>query len=124
MRLTKDQINEYKQVILSGISAEDYNGKELLTDKDKIQFVLNCFNSEYYKWQSHKNIQSVFTEYLQGLPSCLHIPFTNYDILQLAEKINKTEYKTDRQQCKIIENYFSFMANIFFKMVRQYKIEI
>jgi len=121
-RLTADQINEYKKVILNGISAEDYNGQELKTDKEKVQFVFDCFNQEFYSWQSHKNIQAVFTEYLQGLPSCISIPFYNSDIIELAERINKTEYKTDNQQWKIIENYFAFMSNIFFKLVKGYKI--
>jgi len=120
-RLTTEQINEYKKVILDGIEEND-EGQILTSDKDKIQYVFNCFNQEYYKWHNHKNIQAVFTEYLQGLPSCIHIPFTNYDILQLAERINKVEYKTEKQQWKIIENYFRFMSNIFFKLVKQYKI--
>ena len=121
MRLTKEQINEYKQVILSGIDGENY-GKQLETDKEKIQFVLDCFTAELYKWQQQKNIQGVFKEWLMGLPSALHIPFYNSDIIELAERINKTTY-TEKQAEKIIENYFSFMTNIFFKLVKQYKIE-
>ena len=58
MRLTKEQINEYKQVVLSGIDGENY-GKQLETDKEKIQFVMDCFQAEAYKWQKQKNIQTV-----------------------------------------------------------------
>jgi hypothetical protein len=121
MRLTKEQINEYKQVILSGVDGENY-GKQVETEKEKIQFVMDCFQAEAYKWQKQKNIQVVFREWLMGLPSALSIPFMNYDIIQLAEKINGIKY-TDKQAEKIIENYFGFMTNIFFKLVKQYKIE-
>ena len=121
MRLTKDQINEYKQVVLSGIDGENY-GKELETDKEKIQFVMDCFQAEAYKWQKQKNIQTVFAAWLMGLPSALYIPFYNSEIIELAERINGIKY-SEKQAEKIIENYFSFMTTIFFKLVKQYKIE-
>jgi hypothetical protein len=121
MRLTAEQINNYKQVILSGINGAVYEVKTD-TDKEKMQFVYNCFYSELYKWQSHKNIQTVFAEWLQGLPSACYIPFYNSDIIELAEKINGTIY-TDKQADKILENYWRFMTGIFFRLFRQYKIK-
>lgn len=121
-RLTTEQINEYKKVILDGIDGENY-GKQVETEKEKVQFAYDCFLLEAFNWNKNRNMQVVFTEWLQGLPSALNIPFTNYDIIQLAERINKVTY-TEKQADKILENYFNFMANIFFKLVKQYKIEV
>ena len=121
-RLTKDQIDQYKQYFIDYISAEDYNHKELKTDKEKLQFVFDCFYSEYWHWNKKRNIQAVFAEYLSGLPSCVNIVFMNYDILQLVEKINGK--LTEKQEDRIIENYWNFMSSIFFKLVKQYKINI
>jgi len=120
-RLNRKQINEYKKYFLSSINTEDYdfNGD---SDKDKIDFVLKCFYSEFFNWNINRNKQVVFTEWLQGLPSCVNIVFYNYDILQLAEKIEGK--LTEEKEEKIIENYFAFMSNIFFKLVKQYKIGI
>jgi hypothetical protein len=121
MRLTKEQINEYKQVILSGIDGTCYEVK-MDTDREKMQFVVDCFRKEFYCWQSHKNIQAVFAEWLQGLPSACHIPFYNSDIIELAERINGVKY-TDKQADKILGNYWNFMTGIFFRLFRQYKIK-
>jgi len=120
-RLTKDQINQYKQYFIDCIDGENYN-QELKTDKEKIQFVFDCFNSEYWHWNKRRNIQKVFAEYLSGLPSCVNIVFMNYDILQLAERINGK--LTEKQEEKILENYWNFMSSIFFKLVKQHKINI
>jgi len=124
MRLKKEQINKYKQVILNGINPENYGAFQCENDREKIQFVLECFNAEYYKWQSHRNIKSVFTEYLQGLPSCVNIPFMNWEILEMASEISKINFKTEKQEWKIIDNYFNFMTDIFFKLVKDYKIKL
>ena len=121
-RLNKEQVNEYKQYFLDSINTDGYNFNGD-SDKDKINFVLRCFYSEFFNWNINRNKRTVFTEWLQGLPSCINIVFYNYDILQLAEKINKVEY-SEKEGEKIILNYFSFMTTIFFKLVKQYKIEI
>jgi hypothetical protein len=124
MRLNKEQNAKYMNYILSCINAEEY-GKENLTDKEKVQFVIDCFVAEKWNWQKKQKIslQSAFTEYLQGLPTCLTLAFYNSDIVKLAEEISGEKY-TDKQADKIFGNYWIFMASKFFRLAKSLKINI
>jgi hypothetical protein len=60
---------------------------------------------------------------LQGLPSCLNIVFSNYDIIQLAKSWESLpENATEKQEDKILSNYFNFMAAKFFQLCSQNKV--
>lgn len=124
MRLNKEQNAKYMNYILSCINAEEY-GKENLTDKEKVQFVIDCFVAEKWNWQKKQKIslQSAFTEYLQGLPTCLTLAFYNSDIVKLAEEISGNTYN-EKIADKILENYWRFMTAKFFRLAKSLKINI
>jgi hypothetical protein len=100
----------YKNYILGTIE-EDGEGKPLKTDQEKIDYIFNRFNSEY-GW----NIKRVgkfkaMTEWLQGL--ALNIEYMNVAIVPLAIKMGSIDPNpSEKLQAKVIENYWSFMANV------------
>ena len=100
----------YKNYILSTIE-EDSEGKPIKTDQEKIKYIFDRFYSEY-GW----NIERVgkfkaMTEWLQGL--ALDIEYWNDSIVPLAIKMGSIdENPSEKLQAKVIDNYWSFMANV------------
>ena len=109
MKLTPKQRQNYKKYIYSCIDIED-----------KENTVINLMKR--FKIEAGWNIDRVgrlnaLTEWIQGLPSCINIAFTNYEILQLAKKLGGIEKNpTEAQECKILDNYFNFIANYILQM--------
>lgn len=74
------KINPY---LLSAIDGEGY-GKTFGTAAEKLQFVADCFKSEYCYPENlirYPNHQDRFAQWLMGLPSSYNIDFENYRIL-------------------------------------------
>ena len=90
---------------------------------DTFQAVYDTFMSEYGNWniQQHKgNKQKYFAEWLQGLPSCFTIAFYNWEILQLAKTWGSLpENASEKQENKILENYWNFMSYKFFQLLKK-----
>lgn len=103
--------------LLNAIDCEGYDLNPLpSTDREKLQHVANCFFNEVYKWQINKNVQDVLMEWFMGLPSCINIDFENYKIIEIAKKWGSLpENATERQEDKIIENWFNLIA---FKLIQ------
>lgn len=60
-----------------------------------------------------------------GLPSCIDIPFMNYDILQLAKEFGSIpQDASEKEEEKIIERYWDFMANKIFVLFNRYEINM
>jgi hypothetical protein len=107
--------------ILDSIDGDGY-GVELTTDKQKIDFVYDTFKSEYghqIKYYGN-NEQRAFKEYLAGLPSCINIEFRNFYILEMAKQWGSIpENATEKQEYKIISNWFAYIATNFFQLRRK-----
>lgn len=61
---------------------------ENATDKEKINFVFKTFEDEYgnqYNKRIYPNECERLAQYLRGLPSCINIAFTDYDIIQIGK---------------------------------------
>jgi|AntDeeMinimDraft_6_1070357.scaffolds.fasta_scaffold38002_1 hypothetical protein len=100
-----------KLYIISCIASDGYGVPELITTADKIAFVQDCFNKEYGFNIAQVGRQTAVMNWLQGLPSCLNIEFMNYQILILAETWGSLPPNaSEKQQDKIIDNYWNFMA--------------
>lgn len=97
------------------------------TDKEKLQFLYNTFIKEYWYGENKRyygNIINAFTSWLQGLPSCFNIDFENYVILQIAKKWGSIpDNASERQEDKILENWFNFISVKTFKLFKKYKID-
>lgn len=91
------------------------------TDAQKVNFVMETFESEYIHPNNRTgNMVNLFREYLMGLPSCINIDFENYKILEIAKQWgNLPANATERQEDKIIGNWFNDIANKFFQLHRR-----
>ena len=117
MKLSQKTHDLYNQYLLDGISFDGYDLPEPKTNKDKINQLINTHGNEY-GW----NIQRVgplnsLTEWLSGLPSCINIDFANYDIIERAKKYGSlAPGATEKDQDKLLDNYWRFMANKLIKL--------
>lgn len=110
--------------ILDCISAEGYSVPEPTNDKEKLQFLYNTFHSEY-GWSVIRNGEfNALVSWLQGLPTCCTIAFYNGDVLKLAQKWGSLPEKpTEKQEEKILETYWAFMAMRIMGLMRKHNIE-
>ena len=110
---------EYRKVvdeyIVNCITSEDV---VLLTQKDKVNHAYNRFIDEIWDWHKaakNANMQKSFAYWLSGLP--LDVDFENYRIIELAKEWGALpENSTERQEDKIIANWFRFIACRFLQL--------
>ena len=100
----------YKRYILDTIEV-DGNENPLTTDKEKIKYIFDRFNSEYdWAIERYGKVRAM-TEWLQGL--ALDIPYMSYEIIELAENMGSIDTNSnDKVINRVLENYWSFMGNI------------
>lgn len=131
--MTRSQLNKNVfSYLINAINLEGYGVEfkhEANTDKEKIEFVVNCFKKEFWhdanKLYYKNNIATGFANWLMGLPSVINIDFYYSDILELAKKwecIPKNA--TEKQEDTICENWFNWITNKFFQLASKHKIEI
>jgi hypothetical protein len=114
---TKYQLN-FAKYILSVIDSEDLPS-ETMTNKEKVFFIMDRFVKEYCYQQNldrHDNdMTKLMAEWLSGL--AINIPYTYCDIIKLSKDLLETD--TLKDEDKIIENYFNFMAVQIFKLANR-----
>ncbi len=98
----------------------------IMTTEEKLQFLSDQFKDAYVfsdNLKRYGNYQTLFKEWIMGLPSCFNIDYTNYDIIRIA-KLWKSipENATDKQEEKIINNYFNFIAAKTMQLFSKHKI--
>tara|TARA_R110002012_G_scaffold197768_1_gene366418 strand:+ start:120 stop:476 length:357 start_codon:yes stop_codon:yes gene_type:complete len=104
---TKYQDN-YKNYILDCIEL-DSEGKPLTSDKDKIKYLFDRFNSEYGWNIKRQGKQGAMAEWLSGM--AINIPYWNDDIIDLAVNMGSVESEPDEKtRHNICQNYYNFMA--------------
>jgi hypothetical protein len=108
----------YRHFILSTIEAEELAERGLHdTESGRIDYIISRLESE-----TGEEVLGVYVieQWLSGL--ALNIPFEYWEILELAEACGSCRYDmTDRQNEKIVDNYFNFMANQVALMINQHK---
>lgn len=124
---TKDLNAKVFPYILNAIDGEGY-GKELTGDKEKLSFLAETFTKEYVfpdNLRRYGSYQNIMREWLMGLPSCFHIDFENYRILEIAKEWTSIPANaTEKQEDKILENWFNLIAAKTFQLFRKYNIQI
>jgi len=112
-------VNAY---ILECVDGESYESI-LNSDGEKLQFVLDCFRSEFlhpYNLKRYGSVSECFRQWLMGLPSCFNVDFENYKILELAKKWQCIpQDASERQEDKILENWFSWITNKTFQLMKK-----
>ena len=113
----------YEDYIIESISSEGYD-VDLKTKKEKLQFLKDTFKSEYGHAISTQGEQKAFQNWIQGLPSSFNIEFYNHEILQLAKKSGSLpQNATEKQEDKVLSNYWQFMTVHTFKAFKKYGVE-
>lgn len=104
------KINEY---IINAIDGQPYD-RNPKTIQQKLLFLATTFKSEYCfknNLKRYGTVQNVLSEWIQGLPSCFNIVYYHSDILETAKTFgNLPETLTEKQEDKIITQWFSFIA--------------
>lgn len=126
IKLTKQQ-HVYAKAYNYILDAIDASGcdKHPKTDKEKLQFVVDTFKSEYGFNIQRMRTQRAFTEWLKGLPSSINIDFENYRIIEIAKDWGSLpKDANDKQEDKILDSWFNFIYMRFEDLCRKYKIAI
>lgn len=110
----------FQAYILNAIDGKGY-GKELNTDKEKIDFLIETFKSEYWFLENQKyykgNIYACFREWVMGLPSSFNCEFRNYKILELGVTFGLLDSEsTEKAKDKFLESWFARVSFEVFRM--------
>ena len=109
---SKKYLNNIQTYLINAIDSDGYENQPT-TDKAKVSFLVDCYNSEYnhaYNVKMYPNEQNRFANWLSGLPSVLNIPFYPSSILELSKELQEVETYDQKTKDKICDNYFNFMA--------------
>lgn len=113
--------------ILSAIDTEGYD-TTATTDKERLQFVCDCFKSEYCfpdNLKRYGSYQNTFANWLMGLPSSINIDFENCRIIEIAKEWGSIPQDADdKQEDKILSNWFNFIAYKTFQLFRKNGISV
>ena len=106
----------FENIILQNIDLDAYE-IERGTEFENIQNVHKIFLSEYGHEIKRRGEKNAFTEWLQGLPSILTVPFYNSEILIIAYVHGMIEANaTEEEEDKFLEMYFSSLSTAFFTL--------
>lgn len=105
---------ELLRIVNDSIYTEAYTDQEFSTVAAKCQYVLECFENEYYDC-SESSYTKRLTAWLQGLPSIITIPFYNSEIIEIGYNLGlikkcKQEIATENNEQKFIDHWFELMA--------------
>jgi len=113
----------YEQTIIDNIDFEGYGINNDGYLYDKIKTLYNIFKSEYvHDNNKHLNEVFLFSEWLRGLPSCLSVPFYNFDILENAKKAGLIKVENvapsvlDKKEDQFLTYYWERLAQAFFTL--------
>ena len=122
MSKSSDLDKTVKQYIINAID-HDYCEANSIEPVELVRALKTAFYAEY-GWRVDQVGESrALTDWLQGLPSAINLPFYNGDILDLAVKWGSIpENYTEKQADKILDNYFNFMANKTSQLFKGYRI--
>lgn len=118
-------LTRYEQYVLNCIDFDGYD-IQANTAKQKIQAFIDCFYSEYsHEIKRQGSVQKAIEEYLRGLPSHTNIDFYNHDILKRAVEFKALpENATEKQEDKILDKYWSFMAMRIMSLCNKHNVKI
>lgn len=108
----------YQKIILDGIT-EDYDGNPVQSDRAKAKILTDRFESEFKYDIQRYGRQKAMENWLSGL--AIDIPYSYNDILKIAKNGGSLpENATEKQEDKIVNNYWSFMAKETLKLIDKY----
>lgn len=106
--------------LLDSIEIEE---KEDATSSEKIKFFFDCYDREFnheYNKKRYPNEQERLKNYLQGLPSCINIPFYNWDILELYKELNGIKTLSSKKEESVLKYYWDKIAFTLLQLKRKH----
>lgn len=117
----KKEVWEY---ILDCIDGEAYE-KTFDTDYDKVIFLNDIFESEYWKNHTsyHRNDRKIgFQEWIPGLPSSFNVDYMNYMMLEKGVDWGCIpENYSEAQEEEFIDGWYPLLSKYFFMLVDEMK---
>lgn len=111
-----------QQLIIDNIDTYGSYGLKNATELEKIKLLKNTFYSEYGWAVNRMGLQNAVESWLRGLPSIITLPFANYEIIEIAKQWGSLpQNATEKQEDKILNNYWRLMAANIVKLFRKIK---
>lgn len=108
--------------LLDSVYSDDFD-TEKMTDKERIEFLLDTFFEEMCKNDRRRMcVLDLLREWLQGLPSAINVAFCYSDISEIGKKMGY--YKDARSEARFINNWWSILAKQILRLARIYEIEM
>lgn len=96
---------------------------EKMTDKERIEFLLDTFFEEEVKYDRRRMCTfDILREWLQGLPSAINIAFSYYDIALQGSRMGIC--KDARSEERFVNNWWCILAQKILRLARIYKIDM
>ena len=96
---------------------------ESMTDKEKIEYLLDTFFDEKVKYDRRRMcVFDLLREWLQGLPSAINVAFYYSDISETGKKMGFC--KDARSEAHFINNWWGILAQQILRLARIYEIDM
>lgn len=96
---------------------------ESMTDKERIEFLLDTFFEEKYKYDRRGMCTfELLREWMQGLPSAISVAFSDSDIAATGKSLGYC--KDARSEARFINNWWGMLAYYILRLARIYKIDM
>lgn len=106
--------------ILDSVYSDEID-TESMTDKERIEFLLDTFFEEKYKDDRRRMCTfELLREWLQGLPSAISVAFNYGDIAATGKSIGYC--KDARSEARFINNWWGILAQNILRLARIYEI--
>lgn len=116
----KSGFTHFEQIILNHIDLNGYDMDEPDDIKDVLSEVIGIFESEYlHSNNRHQPYVKNLTSWLQGLPTVLTVPFSNYDILKNAIEYGYI-FESEEEEDNFIQSYFENCAKALITLDENY----
>lgn len=115
-------LKNYKKTLHAEIITRiDFDGylpaeEQPKTDDDKIIKLIEIARAEVGHEFAHHGMTGGLKYWLSGLPSVINLPVYNGEVVEFAVKIGSVTEPTEKEQDKIIDNFYPFMASNILQM--------
>ena len=131
MRTTNKQHPVYAYLVSALKDVETINLEYGVVVEDtiaaRLQWTVDTFRKEYVYPENvrrYRNEVNIFREWLMGVPSAIHIDVYNARIIELSKEWGSIpQDATEKQEDKVCENWFNFIANKFHTLCKSHKVQ-